>query len=195
MKAQAKRQVESPMPTPQVQVYDPLAEYLGGPAEAVRFSISILDAARLSGHLCPSVAGAFLATQAAIKALYPETETCVRGQIEVDLPGMPNEGAMGPISHVISYITGAWSGSGFAGINGQYSRRDLMHFHSPRCIHGGYRFERTDTGQVVHVHYNPGLAPHPKGSGTRAADSFERAWQARVSAILATPEVIEVTPG
>lgn len=178
-----------------IQVYDPLAEYLGGPDEAARFSVSILDAAKLSGHLCPSVAGAFLATRAAIEALYPETRTCVRGQLEVDLPGAPNEGATGPISHVISYITGAWGASGFGGISGQFSRRDLLHYRSERCQEAGYRFERMDTGQAVLVHYRPGLAHLPHRSGGKSAvDSFAEEWQARVSAILASPEVIEVTP-
>jgi len=188
MKAPASFQ--NPLPEMKIRIYDPLAEYLGGPSEVVRFDLSILDAARLSGHLCPSVAGAFLVSKAAIKALYPDTDTCVRGQIEVDLPGVANEGATGPISNVIGYLTGAWGEHGFAGINGKFSRRELMHFHSPRCVQGAYRFERTDTGEVVHVRYNPGAARGLHDAGTPTA--FADAWQARVHAILTSPDVVEV---
>lgn len=179
-------------PKMKIRIYDPLAEYLGGPAETVRFSLSVLDAARLSGHLCPSVAGAFLVTKAAVEALYPDTETCVRGEIEVDLPGIANEGATGPISNVIGYLTGAWSENGFGGINGRYSRRDLLHFHSPRCAQGAYRFERTDTGAHVQVRYNPGAARGLHDTAARNGDSFGEAWQARVRAILTSPGVVEV---
>lgn len=173
----------------EVKIHDPLAEYLGGPDKVTTFSVSIVDAARLAGHLCPSVAGAFLATRAAVEVLFPDTKTCIRGLLEVDLSGAPHEGATGPIGHVISYITGAWSTDGFGGLDGQFRRRDLLRFSSKRCKRGAYRFERTDTGQVVHVYYRPGKAELPELDD---GDRFAESWQARVRAILASPAVIEI---
>ena len=49
------------------------------------------DAVRLCGHSCPTVAGAWLMTAAALRALYPEVP--VRGAIEVTVGGARDDGA------------------------------------------------------------------------------------------------------
>lgn len=173
---------------PTILIHDPLAEYLGGPADVESFSITLLDAARLSGHLCPSVVGAFLVTQAAIKVLFADNGICERGLIAVDIPGAENERANGPMGHVISYITGAWSESGFGGLGDQFIRRNLLRFNSKRLTQGQFRFERLDTGKVVEVSYFPSRAkPHPPKDS-----SFQSMWQQRVSDILSSDNVVEV---
>lgn len=175
---------------PTIKIHDSLAAYLGGPGDIETFSLSVLDVAKLSGHLCPSVAGAFLATQAAVKALFPENETCERGLIAVDIPGDATEGANGPIGHVISFITGAWPEHGFGGLQGRFVRRNLMNYNSRRLVKGQFRFERLDTGKVVEISYYPFRVPRTEIPGR----SFGENWQERVKAILAAADVIEVHP-
>ena len=173
---------------PEIKIHDPLAAYLGGPATVENFSITLMDAARLAGHLCPSVAGAFLVTRAAVLALFPETKVCERGMIAIDLRGGETEGVNGPIGHVMSYITGAWPGHGFAGIQGNFVRKNLMQYDSTRIKKGHFRFERIDTGKVVEVSYFPNLVPSTKP----VSASFGEKWQNRVKEIISSPDVIEV---
>lgn len=171
-----------------IEVHDSLAEHFGGPGEVVRFSISVFDAARLSGHLCPSVVGAFLVTRAAVRALFPDTHVCERGLLAIDIPGAETEGANGQIGNVMSYITGAWPTSGFSGLRGRFVRRNLLHYNSKKVAFGQYRFERLDSGKAVEISYHPGEAhmPEPESS------NYAQAWQERVRAILDSPDVVEV---
>lgn len=173
---------------PSIEVHDGLAAYLGGPGEVERFSLSILDVARLSGHLCPSVAGAYLVTRAAVLALFPDTKVCERGLLTIDVPGAETDGANGPIGHVMSYITGAWPESGFAGLRGEFARRNLLRYNSKKVQIGHYRFQRLDTGAVVEISYFPNKANVPASENA----SFGEMWQTRVKAILNSPDVIEV---
>lgn len=173
---------------PSIEVHDGLAEYLGGPDAVEHFSLSILDAARLAGHLCPSVAGAFLVTRAAVLALFPDTKICERGLVTIDIPGGDTDGANGPIGHVLSYITGAWPESGFGGLGGEFVRRNLLRYNSKRLQVGQYRFQRIDTGAVVEISFYPNKAKVPESSNT----NFGEIWQTRVKAILNSPDVIEV---
>lgn len=57
---------------PVVRMRDPLAALLGTAVGGV-MDYHYADAVRLSGHSCPTVAGAFLAGRAALAALYPDT--------------------------------------------------------------------------------------------------------------------------
>ncbi len=172
---------------PKIKIHDSLAAHLGGPEEIENFSLSLLDVARLAGHLCPSVAGAYLITQAAVQALFPNG-ICERGLLQVEIPGSDSEGVNGPMAQVISYITGAWPQTGFAGLHGQYVRKNLMHFNSDKLQKGHFRFTRTDSYQVVEVAYFPNRAKFT----ARGDGPFGELWQHRVNDILSTPEVIEV---
>lgn len=51
-----------------IVLYDPLAEFLGA-AEAGRVEYAYLDAVKLAGHSCPTVAGAYLMAMKALQAL------------------------------------------------------------------------------------------------------------------------------
>jgi hypothetical protein len=54
---------------PAITLYDPLGELLGA-GEGV-FTYTFDDAVKLSGHACPTVAGAFLLVKVALDRLYP----------------------------------------------------------------------------------------------------------------------------
>lgn len=171
----------------QIKVHDPLATVLGGPAEVEHFSLSLLDVARFSGHLCPSVAGAFLVVSTAVNELF-EDQLCVRGLIKVEMPGTVTDGANGPISNVIGYLTGAWSESGFGGLRGEHRRRNLLSFEARDLLPGQYRFSRIDTGRSIQITYNPQKAIVSPGN----PKNFQEMWQAKVRDILSSPSVIQI---
>ena len=106
----------------------------------------------------------------------------------IDIPGGFADGSNGQIGNVMSFVTGAWSSSGFGGLRGMFVRRNLLHFDSKRVTVGQYRFERLDNGKVVEVSYCPGNAdlPDPESS------DYALAWQERIHAILVSPDVIKI---
>ncbi|HEY8270507.1 MAG TPA: hypothetical protein VIG33_06425 [Pseudobdellovibrionaceae bacterium] len=172
-----------------IKIHEPFAEYLGNTPEIIDFEISLLDVAKLSGHLCPSVAGAFLLTRKAVELLYPDTKVCIRGQMEVHLPGAPDEGPLGPMANVISYITGAWSETGFGGLGGtRYLRKDLLHFASPLCKKREFVFIRLDNKKTASVFFNPKPILQKL---TNSEKTFQESWQANVEAILNSSDAIE----
>lgn len=174
-----------------IKVYEPLAEFLGNAEELTHFDISLMDVARLSGHLCPSIAGAFSMSRRAVHLLYPDTRICVRGQIEIHLPGPPDKDALGPMANAIGFITGAWSETGFGGLGGgKYNRRNLLHFSSPLCHHQEFIFIRTDTKSSLRLSYNPTPLLQKLKTAT-AGMSFQDAWQAKVQAILSANDLVK----
>ena len=66
---------------PAIVVADPLADALGA-VEGGLIEYRYVDAVKLAGHSCPTVAGAWLMTRAALARLYPG-ETPRRGEIRV----------------------------------------------------------------------------------------------------------------
>ena len=56
---------------PIVPTRDPFAATLGAAQDGL-LEYNYVDAVRLAGHSCPTVAGAFLMGRAALAALYPE---------------------------------------------------------------------------------------------------------------------------
>jgi hypothetical protein len=174
-----------------IQVFDPLSEFLHGSEVESRFKISLLDVVRLSGHSCPSMTGAFLVTKAAVRHLFPTTNTCVRGDIEVLIPDLPEIGATGPIANVISYITGAWGGTGFGGLKGQFRRRDLLRFNCREVPAGAFRFTRKSTNQTVDVSFHPERVSIPP----QLILDFQEQWRGKVHALLThQDQVIDLNP-
>lgn len=57
---------------PVIRVQDPLSAFLGVNADGV-IDYHYVDAVRLAGHSCPTVAGAFLLARSALKSLYPDS--------------------------------------------------------------------------------------------------------------------------
>ena len=175
---------------PSITLYDPLAELLG--VGDGRFHYRFIDAVKLSGHACPTVAGAFLMAVRALDVLY-DGETPTRGGIRVGIPGPADAGVNGPISQVFTLITGAAGDNGFHGLGGQHVRDGLLRFE----VGGeGFLLQRVDDGRQVRVTYDP--APIPADPAMMpllqqilqgAADDdarrrFSGLWRARVIAIL-----------
>lgn len=191
---------------PVVRTHDPFAAMLGA-AQGGRFDYHYLDAVRLAGHSCPTVAGAFLIGRAALAALYPD-EPAERGNIAVHMPAPEDEGVTGVMAQVLTLLTGAAAGNGFHGIRGRHRRKGLLSFASQREGEA-IVFTRLDTNVNVAVTLDVSLIPVDPAQGERlmailqdCADAaqqtaFADAWQERVRRLLLEfaddPRVIRVT--
>jgi len=184
-----------------IKLVDPLSDILGA-FDMGEYEISFLEVVKSAGHSCPTVAGAYLITSEALKALYPN-ELPVRGEIKVEFSDPIEEGVAGVIGNVVTQITGATDKSGFKGLAGKFARHSLMHFRAD--VNSSARFTRIDNGKKVDVYYNPSsIAPNPdmgmlmqKMMSGIADDSeikrFGELWQDRVKRIFENiPTVIEV---
>lgn len=139
-----------------IKLQDPLADVLGA-FEGGEYEISYLEVVKGAGHSCPTVAGAYLMTLYALKALYPDSRA-IRGDIEVFFKEDLEDGVAGVIGNVISYITGATDKSGFKGLGGKFARHSLMHFGSD--IDGASaRFCAKSSGKCVDLFYDPSSIP------------------------------------
>lgn len=174
---------------------EPLGVFLGALPENEKLVFKYADAVKLAGHSCPAVAGAYKITAIALKALYG-SEVPARGEIEVEIAGKPTDLAYGPMSQVISYITGAWGPTGFKGLKGQFARANKLLFDEENFQFNTFTFKRTDTGKAVRIRYNPDAAPTdprmaelmPKALAGAATDEEKRLfadlWQDKVRSIL-----------
>ena len=90
---------------PVIRTRDPFAALLGAAHDGI-LEYRYLDAVRLAGHSCPTVAGAFLIGRAALNALYPD-ELAERGAIAVHMPAPEYEGTTGVMAQVLTLLTGA----------------------------------------------------------------------------------------
>lgn len=177
---------------PPITLRDPLAEFLGA-ARGGRMTYRYVDAVRLAGHSCPTVAGAWLMTVHGLRALYGD-ETPVRGEIEVFMQGGREDGANGVVATVVQLITGAAPETGFHGIGGRFSRHQLLQFDQP--VQGSLGLRRADTGRAVQVALDAQVVPWPgemrallprAAAGRANADELARfgeLWQARVRQVL-----------
>jgi hypothetical protein len=189
---------------PRIALRDPLSQFLGAFADGV-VEYGYLDAVRLAGHSCPTVAGAYLMTAKALAALYGDALP-ERGAIRVEFRDDAAHGVNGVIAGVVSLVTGARQDDGFKGIAGRYDRRGLLRFNVPGP--GEIRFTRLDTGAAVDVAYDsasvpPDAAMQPLlqrslAPGATQADraEFARLWQDRVRRILVEhrDRVVRVAP-
>lgn len=176
---------------PTIELYDPLSELLAS-FEDGEYEISYLELVKASGHSCPTVAGAYLMSYHALKALYPD-QRAVRGDILVSFKEDMQDGTIGLVSNLISIITGATQTSGFKGLNGNFVRHSLMSFNVDIP---NIRFTRKDTAKSVDVFYDPSSIPtQPRQTelmgrifSDKATDEekkeFGKLWQERVKTIL-----------
>ena len=183
---------------------DPLAVVLGAMGRGDVFTYTYSDAVKFAGHSCPAVAGAYKSTQLALKSLYG-SDVPVRGDIKVVLRGSPDNHANGPISQIITLITGAAAETGFKGFgaNGKHGRCNLLAFDkestpdpTATCT---MIFQRVDTGKKVEVVYRVGKVPSnerldklmPLAISGKASEEelkeFGDLWQERVKTILLNP--------
>jgi formylmethanofuran dehydrogenase subunit E len=185
-----------------IQLQDPLANILGA-FEKGEYEISYLEVVKAAGHSCPTVAGAYLMAEAALKALYPN-ERAVRGNIKVEFAESLEEGVAGVIGNVITQITGATDKSGFKGLDGKFARHSLMFFDAD--INSSARFTRVDSSKRVDVVYNPSSIAADPAMGPlmqkiiqgmaepQEVKHFGELWQERVRRIFENKEqVITVT--
>lgn len=175
-----------------ITLRDPLAQVLGAASDGL-LHYGYLDAVKLAGHSCPTVAGAYLMTLKALEKLYPDSVP-ERGNVRVEFGAAQTDGVAGVIANVASLLTGAAGEGGFKGLGGKFSRRSLLQFG----IGGGIetRFTRMDTGAAVNVSYHPENVPPPPElpalmqkllAGEASADEraqFATLWQMRVKRIL-----------
>jgi hypothetical protein len=189
---------------PTIKVQDPLSNILGAFENGI-YEFNFLEIVKSAGHSCPTVAGAYLITLQALKALYGD-EMIVRGNILVEFKEDLEDGVAGVISNVVSQITGATNKSGFKGLGGKFARHSLMNFNSN--ISSSARFTRIDTQKSVDVYYDPSsVAPDAnmgalmqKIMGGVSSDEefkeFGHLWQDRVQRIFENIEnvtkVVEV---
>lgn len=169
---------------------DKLGEFLGVDED---FEYTFKDVVKLSGHSCPTVAGAYLMTLYSLKKLYPK-DLPIRGEIKVELRDSKSAGTTGVLANVASFITGAKEEDGFKGLQGKYFRNNLLKFEV--AMKGEIRFTRLDNQESVEVGYdlsnivlsnfNPSLMQ--KGLQNIATkeelETFGAAWQQRVKEIL-----------
>ena len=177
---------------PRIALRDPLSQFLGAFPDGV-VEYGYLDAVKLAGHSCPTVAGAYLMTAKALAELYGDALP-ERGAIKVEFRDDATRGVTGVIAGVVSLITGARQDDGFKGIAGRFDRRGLLRFNVPGP--GEIRFTRLDTGAAIDVAYDAASVPpdatmqpllqRALAPGAAAPDQaeFARVWQDRVRWIL-----------
>ena len=189
-----------------LSVYDPLAEFLGAAGNG-RIEYRYLDAVKLAGHSCPTVAAAYWMTLKALEHLYPGALP-QRGGIRVEFREDQLSGVTGVIANVVALLTGATHDTGFKGLGGRFDRRKLLYFSAG--IAEEIRYTRIDTGQAVDVAARMQSVPFAPqtfdlmqkcldGSATPAqAAEFRECWQARVRTLLLEhgddPEVFVLRP-
>jgi hypothetical protein len=173
-------------------VYDPLAEFLGA-VENGRIEYRYIDAVKLAGHSCPTVAAAYWMTLKALAALYPDSLP-QRGGIRVEFRQDRLSGVTGVIANVVAMLTGATHDTGFKGIGGHFDRRQLLYFSAD--VAEEIRFTRIDNGQAVDVAARMQSVPFAprtpelmqkclEGSASpQEMSEFRENWQARVRALL-----------
>lgn len=180
-----------------IKLYDPLSDFLGA-FEKGELEISYLDCVKLAGHSCPTVAGAYLMAKKGTEALYEEGLP-VRGTIKVEMKEDESAGVTGVTCNIISFILGASGLNGFKGIQGNFSRNNLVFYnaHIPTEV----RLTRLDTMKSVNLSYDPSsvkanekmmplMGKFLKDLATEEEKKmFQTLWQERVEKILLTAEL------
>jgi hypothetical protein len=177
---------------PVIRLRDPLARFLGVNDDGV-LDYRYLDAVRLAGHSCPTVAAAWNMSRLALAALYGDELPC-RGAIRVDLAKAGDEGVTGVIASVVTLLTGAAGDGGFKGIAGQFRRSNLLAFGVEMPLE--LRLTRLDDGRSVDVACDTSRIPADPGmpellrqclsgqADETARQLFGSLWQERVRCLL-----------
>jgi len=180
-----------------IALQDPLSLFLGA-FEDGKLEITYLDCVKLAGHSCPTVAGAYLMALKGLEALYQD-HLPQRGSIKVEMRDSITSGVTGVVCNVISFIVGASGPGGFKGIQGHFSRDNLVAYDAP--IESEVRLTNLDTGESVLLDYNPSsVPPSPEmkplmGKALQGYASkeelsrFGEIWQERVQKILLSKDL------
>ena len=177
---------------PHLVLIDPLAQFLGA-SDTGLVEFTYLDAVKLAGHSCPTVASAYWMTCLALKALYAE-QIPERGAIHVEFRDGIESKVTGVIANVVSMLTGASGDGGFKGLGGRFERRHLLSFNANIPLE--IRFRRSDNNRCADVatqlQHVPAAAEMPvlmqrcmNDTATPAEQrQFGQLWQERVRRIL-----------
>jgi formylmethanofuran dehydrogenase subunit E len=183
-----------------IKIKEPFAVALGAIDKDEVFVYRYEDAVKMAGHSCLAVSGAYRMTQIALKHLYGD-ETPLRGGINVTFKGGVEYKVNGPISQVVTLITGAAAKNGFHGFGGgKYKRHNLMKFDEgnlpPKTAICTVLFKRVDNAKAVEVTYSKNMLPgNPKisdlmplaisGKGTdEQINEFGNLWHERIKMVL-----------
>jgi len=82
-----------------IKVKDPLSQVLGA-FENGEYEVTYLEVVKSAGHSCPTVAGAYIIIDEALKVLYPNERT-VRGNVKVEFEESLEDGVAGKSSSTI----------------------------------------------------------------------------------------------
>lgn len=177
---------------PVIRVHDGLAELLGAAADGI-LEYHYVDAVRLAGHSCPTVAAAYALACRALQQLYGDALP-ERGGVKVDFAQHFEEGVTGVTASVVGLITGSAGAGGFKGIGGHHVRRGLQHFGAELPLE--MRFTRLDNGHSLDVRADLSTVPAAPGTfellprcisglaSSEEREEFARLWQQRVERIL-----------
>lgn len=186
---------------PEIKLKDPLAYVLGAMEQDELMVFKYPDVVKLAGHSCSAVSGAYIITYIALKHLYGE-DVPVRGNIRVTIKGAPDDLAYGPMSQVITFITGASNVTGFKGLGRFFGRRNLLIFDNSNPEINTFIFERIDNSMKIKITYDPSVIAQsqripellPKLLLNQASDDereeFISLWQGNVKKILIDREKI-----
>lgn len=193
---------------PPIMMNDPLLELLGQTEQPIPYTYE--EAVKLAGHSCGAVAGAWIITQKALEALYPD-EVPERGEIMIEAPGAEDEWLVGVFGEVMTYVTGAAPQTGFPGaaFGKGYNRRGLLTYKEaktntppPQMV---WIFKRLDTGAQVGVGYDLSLTQPPATpefmkmipklvngeASPEEAKEWTEDWNARVEFIFQNADTLE----
>mgnify|MGYP001088974107 CR=1 FL=1 len=177
---------------PGIRLRDPLADFLGAAAGGV-LEYGYVDAVKLAGHSCPTVASTYWLTRQALRALYRD-DLPERGAVRVELAADIGDGVTGVVANVASLLTGAAGVGGFKGLGGRFDRRNLLVFAAQVPLE--LRYSRMDgrgqidaVARVDRVPASPELGPLLQRCVAGIADASERRelgrlWQDRVRRLL-----------
>jgi hypothetical protein len=179
---------------PTISLRDPLAEFLGASKNGL-ITYAYADAVKLTGHSCPTVAGAYLMVRRGLRHLHGN-DVPERGALEAYLRGPRDQGTTGVVAAVVTLLTGAAPETGFNGIGarGRFTRRDLLHFDA--AFDGIMALRRIDNGHGVILDLDMTIVPFagemqallPRAIAGQADEKeqarFATLWQARVEQML-----------
>lgn len=192
---------------PTITVYDPLAGFLGATRDGV-IEYSYLDAVKLTGHSCPTVASAYWMSRLALLSLY-EGEMPGRGGVRVEFSEVRSAGVTGVMANVVQLLTGAAGDDGFKGLAGIFFRCGLMNFG----VSGDFQIRFVHRENLRRVDVSADLSRIPatrelnlllqrciSGEATHAENQrFGELWQERVRRLILDhgedPEVFKVVHG
>lgn len=192
---------------PSITVYDPLAAFLGTSVDGV-LEYRYLDAVKLAGHSCPTVAASYWMTRLALASLYRDAMPC-RGGLRVEFSENRNAGVTGVMGNVVQLLTGAAGDEGFKGLSGIFFRSGLMTFgangaHQIRFIHRNDRRHVDISVDLSKVPMTRELSQllkrclHDEASAEESVH-FGQVWQERVRKLILEhgedPEVFKLVKG